>query len=327
MHTVTVIHLSKLEGTCTPVGHTATEQVGPGGLTATEHRLDNGLRLVLSEDHLTPVAAVCLWYDVGSRYEVAGRTGLAHLFEHLMFQGSAQVHGNGHFELVQGAGGSPITNVKTPKLGGLAFKDVPFQIDDRGAGKDIDGFIGQKLLKVADVDYDLRGGIVRLMRPDDCGGQPLAYWLKPGQTFGVADLTSGSVYGTEATATAMINGVKVTVGFSTGEPVSVMTLAAATRAGVSPSDPGVVTAGTVNSDGHPVQIWIMPVKSFEFAGEQVRDTSLRVTSADITGYDLLLGADFFLSHHVYFANGQHKLYVTYDGGPVFSAYTVDSGRH
>jgi len=75
-------------------------------LTVTEHRLDNGLRLVLSEDHLTPVAAVCLWYDVGSRQEVKGRTGLAHLFEHLMFQGSAQVKGNGHFELVQGAGGS-----------------------------------------------------------------------------------------------------------------------------------------------------------------------------------------------------------------------------
>jgi len=88
------------------VGHTATEQAGSGDLTVTEHRLDNGLRLVLSEDHLTPVAAVCLWYDVGSRQEVKGRTGLAHLFEHLMFQGSAQVKGNGHFELVQGAGGS-----------------------------------------------------------------------------------------------------------------------------------------------------------------------------------------------------------------------------
>ncbi len=88
------------------MGQTATGRVGSGGLTATEHRLDNGLRLVLSEDHLTPVAAVCLWYDVGSRQEVEGRTGLAHLFEHLMFQGSAQVKGNGHFELVQGAGGS-----------------------------------------------------------------------------------------------------------------------------------------------------------------------------------------------------------------------------
>ncbi|MFE9427260.1 M16 family metallopeptidase [Kitasatospora sp. NPDC006697] len=77
-----------------------------GGIAITEHRLANGLRVVLSEDHLTPVAAVCLWYDVGSRHEVAGRTGLAHLFEHLMFQGSANVSGNGHFELVQGAGGS-----------------------------------------------------------------------------------------------------------------------------------------------------------------------------------------------------------------------------
>ncbi|MER5780725.1 pitrilysin family protein [Streptomyces mobaraensis] len=88
------------------MGHTAAQQAGTGGLTATEHRLANGLRVVLSEDHLTPVAAVCLWYDVGSRHEVKGRTGLAHLFEHLMFQGSAQVKGNGHFELVQGAGGS-----------------------------------------------------------------------------------------------------------------------------------------------------------------------------------------------------------------------------
>ncbi|MGW8377267.1 pitrilysin family protein [Streptomyces sp. ODS28] len=88
------------------MGHTATPPPATGGLTATEHRLANGLRVVLSEDHLTPVAAVCLWYDVGSRHEAAGRTGLAHLFEHLMFQGSAQVKGNGHFELVQGAGGS-----------------------------------------------------------------------------------------------------------------------------------------------------------------------------------------------------------------------------
>ncbi len=88
------------------MGHTATPEARSGGLTATEHRLANGLRVVLSEDHLTPVAAVCLWYDVGSRHEVPGRTGLAHLFEHLMFQGSAQVTGNGHFELVQAAGGS-----------------------------------------------------------------------------------------------------------------------------------------------------------------------------------------------------------------------------
>src|SRR5258708_23375925 len=89
-----------------PVGHMATRQAGPGGLTASQHRPDNGLRVVLSGDPLNPAAAVCLWYDVGSRYEGKGRTGWAHLFEHLLFQGSAQVKGNGHVELVQGAGGS-----------------------------------------------------------------------------------------------------------------------------------------------------------------------------------------------------------------------------
>lgn len=93
------------------MGHTATPDTGSAaapqsGPAATEHRLANGLRVVLSQDPLTPVAAVCLWYDVGSRHEVKGRTGLAHLFEHLMFQGSASVPGNGHFELVQAAGGS-----------------------------------------------------------------------------------------------------------------------------------------------------------------------------------------------------------------------------
>lgn len=71
-----------------------------------QHALANGLRLVLCEDHVAPVVAVNLWYDVGSRHERPGRTGLAHLFEHLMFEGSRQVPAGGHFQLVAGAGGT-----------------------------------------------------------------------------------------------------------------------------------------------------------------------------------------------------------------------------
>ncbi|HEX5450936.1 MAG TPA: insulinase family protein, partial [Candidatus Limnocylindrales bacterium] len=56
-----------------------------------DERLPNGLRLIISEDHLAPVVAVNLWYAVGSKHEQAGRTGFAHLFEHVMFQGSAHV--------------------------------------------------------------------------------------------------------------------------------------------------------------------------------------------------------------------------------------------
>ncbi|MFC7545744.1 M16 family metallopeptidase [Plantactinospora sp. GCM10030261] len=69
-------------------------------------RLDNGLRVVVSEDHSVPVVAVNLWYDVGSRHEPAGQTGFAHLFEHLMFEGSVNVPKTEHFRLLQGAGGS-----------------------------------------------------------------------------------------------------------------------------------------------------------------------------------------------------------------------------
>ncbi len=70
------------------------------------HRLGNGLRVVLSEDRAAPVVSVNLWYGVGSRNEPPGRTGFAHLFEHMMFQGSAHVPKNGHFERIERAGGS-----------------------------------------------------------------------------------------------------------------------------------------------------------------------------------------------------------------------------
>jgi predicted Zn-dependent peptidase len=71
-----------------------------------EHRLDNGLRVIVSEDHLAPVVAVNVWYAVGSRHESRGRTGFAHLFEHLMFQGSANVGRGEHFSTVNAAGGT-----------------------------------------------------------------------------------------------------------------------------------------------------------------------------------------------------------------------------
>jgi zinc protease len=67
--------------------------------------LDNGLRVVVSEDHLVPRVSVNLWVDVGSRHEEAGHTGLAHLFEHLMFEGSAQVAEGEHFRELMGHGG------------------------------------------------------------------------------------------------------------------------------------------------------------------------------------------------------------------------------
>jgi zinc protease len=72
----------------------------------THHTLDNGLRVLLAPDRSAPVVGVAVLYDVGFRSEPEGRTGFAHLFEHLMFQGSATLEKMEHFRYVESSGGS-----------------------------------------------------------------------------------------------------------------------------------------------------------------------------------------------------------------------------
>jgi predicted Zn-dependent peptidase len=71
-----------------------------------EYRLKNGLRVILSEDRAAPTYSICVTYDVGSRDERPGHTGFAHLFEHMMFQGSENVGKGEHFILILNNGGS-----------------------------------------------------------------------------------------------------------------------------------------------------------------------------------------------------------------------------
>ncbi|MGH8005087.1 MAG: M16 family metallopeptidase, partial [Limisphaerales bacterium] len=73
-----------------------------------KYQLPNGLEVILSEDHRLPLVAVNLWYHVGPANEEPGRTGFAHLFEHMMFQGSKHVEGDSHFKLLEAAGASDI---------------------------------------------------------------------------------------------------------------------------------------------------------------------------------------------------------------------------
>ena len=67
--------------------------------------LPNGLTVVLAEDHSTPIVHVQLWYHVGSKNEKPGRTGFAHLFEHLMFKGSKNVEPEAHTSIISSVGG------------------------------------------------------------------------------------------------------------------------------------------------------------------------------------------------------------------------------
>ena len=85
--------------------------------------LPNGLRVIYSEDHTTPIVTIDLWYDVGSRNERPGRSGFAHLFEHLMFEGSTHAPKGLHSHLIESAGGQD--NASTAEDRTNYFATVP----------------------------------------------------------------------------------------------------------------------------------------------------------------------------------------------------------
>jgi predicted Zn-dependent peptidase len=91
-----------------PLANPGATPVPPSqvALKIERHRLENGLRVVLNPDRTVPTVAVAVYYDVGSRNEERGHSGFAHLFEHMMFQGSQNVAKGEHFQLIMNRGGS-----------------------------------------------------------------------------------------------------------------------------------------------------------------------------------------------------------------------------
>jgi len=82
-----------------------TSVVRPTPFNYTMTTLPNGLQVVYLEDHSTPITHLAIWYHVGSKDEKPGRTGFAHLFEHLMFKGSKNVRPDQHPSLITSVGG------------------------------------------------------------------------------------------------------------------------------------------------------------------------------------------------------------------------------
>ena len=108
----------------------APGEKGASRITFQDVRLKNGMRLILAEDHSAPVYSISVVYNVGARNEVAGRTGFAHLFEHMMFQGSANVGKNEHSVLIKENGGSD--NGTTDSDRTLYFETMPSNQLDLG---------------------------------------------------------------------------------------------------------------------------------------------------------------------------------------------------
>jgi tetratricopeptide (TPR) repeat protein len=214
-----------------------------------------------------------------------------------------------------------VTKVKDLTLFGVPFKYMDFVVISEQLDQAAVGIIGQNLLGVVDADYDLGHGRLRIFNPKHCEKQTLAWWAAPTDKVSVVPMER--TYGRWALSSvaAYLDGEKIRVSFDTASSVSIVTLAAARRAGLTPDSAGVEPGGSMPGEGgRMLETWIGRFKSFKIGDEEVRNARLRF--ADIaTSSDMLLGADFFLSHRIMLSTSQHQVYFTYEGGPVFDLRT------
>jgi tetratricopeptide (TPR) repeat protein len=230
--------------------------------------------------------------------------------------------------VVAGAGGLQTLHLTTAKelvFHGDTYHQVAFLTGPENVGANADGLLGQNALGGADVEYDLANGVIRLMYARDCDKAIMTYWVKPGQAISSIDIHWTTQERPHIIGSATLNGIPIRVMFDTGAARSSLSLQAAARAGVKPTDPGVTHgegARGIAIDSK-LETWIAPFASFKLGDEEIKNTRLRIgdfrmrNGGNLDEVDMLLGADFFLSHRVYVAKGQHKLYLTYNGGPVF----------
>ena len=120
--------------------------------------LDNGLTVIVHEDRKAPVVAVSVWYDVGSKHEPAGKTGFAHLFEHLMFNGTENAPAD-WFEYIQQVGGTAVNGTTNPDRTNY-FQTVPTAALDRTLMLESDR-MGHLLGAVTQEKLDNQRGVVQ----------------------------------------------------------------------------------------------------------------------------------------------------------------------
>jgi tetratricopeptide (TPR) repeat protein len=222
---------------------------------------------------------------------------------------------------LRGIGGdadTQIATVKEFKMAGALFHNVEFLAGGSEVGSE--GVIGQNFLEQWDVEYDFSKGVVRLFKPDGCRKYRLAYWITPGQAFSEMEIETVVQARLHTIGVGYVNDQKIRVMFDTGAYTSVLSRKAAARAGIKIDSPGVVEAGYSSGFGRSrVKNYIATASSFKIGNdEEIKNARLRILDGDLPDADMLLGSDFFVSHHVFVANSQHKLYVTYNGGPVFN---------
>ncbi len=222
---------------------------------------------------------------------------------------------------VRGIGGAAdvsFTTVKDFTISGTPLRNLDFLVGGSEVGDNLGGILGRNILGIADAEYDLANGAIRLMRASGCGDRAMAYWAgaKP---FNIMKIEPSSERTPPAIVNVTINGVKLKATLDSGSSTSVLFLSAAKRANVVVSDAEGEEKGVSRGFGRRlVPGYSAPLADIKIGDEEIKHTRIRVLETTLTDTDMLLGADFFLSHRIYVSNLQRKVYFTYNGGPVFS---------
>jgi predicted aspartyl protease len=228
---------------------------------------------------------------------------------------------------VGGEAHTMITRVKIFSIFGVNIPHIDFVVVDRATEAGLTGILGQNVFRLGDMEFDLAHSVISLLQTHDCSrNDVLAYWAAAeSKPFSVIDIDAQTRESPHILGDAYINGVRVRVLFDTGASRSFVTLKAAERVGVTPGSAGATAAGrVVGIGGAGGDEWLAPFASFKIGDEEIRNTRLRIGDIRLTNAEMILGADFFLSHHVLVATSQKKLYFTYNGGKVFDLSPITS---
>jgi tetratricopeptide (TPR) repeat protein/predicted aspartyl protease len=202
-------------------------------------------------------------------------------------------------------------------LAGIRLPKVGFIVGGSDMGSA--GLLGQDILGMADVEYDLPHGAVRLMKTNGCGRSDLAYWAgdKPYTMLELEGNPDG-IFHPHTIATVVLNGVKIKALFDSGAQSSLLSLATAKRLGITPNTPGVEFVGNGGGLGtRRVPTWFATFDKIDIGGEAINKPRIHISELDLGNADMLIGIDFFLTHRMFVSNTNHKMFVTYEGGPVF----------
>jgi tetratricopeptide (TPR) repeat protein len=217
-----------------------------------------------------------------------------------------------------GLNGLSVTRVKAFTLDTIPLKNIEFVVGGSELGPGISGVLGRNVLSIDDAEYDLANGVVRLMRPTGCGSRAMAYW-SGGKPFSAIPMVPSEDRKPAAVIRVEVDGVKFNAVLGSGASTSFITLAGATRAGMPTSGPLVSDPSQSGGFGRRIlRSFVSPVTAIKIGDEEIRTTKLRVVDTPPLEGDVVLGADFFLSHRIFIANSQKTVYFTYNGGPVFN---------